>query len=193
MHNHFLRGVFLERVMSHLKPKVILEVGAADGHHTALLSQDGRKVVVVSDGKKEESLVKGEESVNWISGVSQNVLPTLCPTIKPDLVILDSDHNYWTLKQELDACYPHLPHECAIAIHDTITFWGSNGRQHTYGTGDPYPADKIVGTKKLYGQAVTEFLSQHPDMLLVLASPLYHGALVLGRGEWIQHYAEAEG
>ena len=97
-----------------------------------------------------------------------------------DLCIIDSDHNYYTLKRELEYLDNIMAPRCVIAMHDTASkpckhhlecvgaiYEESNSMwmtDETYLDGTPYPKEDVLATKKVpMMRAIDEFLSEHPD------------------------------
>jgi hypothetical protein len=110
-------------------PSSVVEVGAYAGDLTALLlewaAESGASVSAIDPApkKKLEALAAAHGNLELMRATSLEVLPHLPP---PDAVIIDGDHNYYTVGEELrliaeraeeeghlplllfhDVCWPH--------------------------------------------------------------------------------------
>jgi len=189
MHNHFDKNLDLKSIILEKRPKLIVECGAASGENTrqilGLKSIYPFQMVSISDAPYTEETIKcGEylgDDYEWMYGLSYVGLATFPPK-SIDLCIIDTDHNYWTLKQELDALHPKLADHGLIAMHDTETYWSNSGQAYRYGTGDPYPGDEISKHEKegkSMGAAITEFMEKHTEYVVREKTPESHGAMLL--------------
>jgi hypothetical protein len=110
------------------EPRSLVEVGAYAGDLTALLlewaDESGARVSAVDPApkKKLEELAAAHNNLDLLRATSVEALPDLLP---PDAAIIDGDHNYYTVSEELrliaeraqegrlplllfhDVCWPH--------------------------------------------------------------------------------------
>lgn len=118
----------LEQILDKHKAKVIVEVGAFNGENTVQLLK-------YLKGKKKAKLITIDTNPNFdpvelekkwkglltvIIGPSQIVLPTVKSY---DTVLLDGDHSYWNVLEELKIIEKTFKGKKApvIVLHDTIT------------------------------------------------------------------------
>lgn len=179
-----LRDIILLR-----RPELIVECGVADGQNTrqilSLKDIYSFQFVSINDSPYTEETHKcGEYLKNgfrYIYGVSYKELPKF-DAESVGLCIIDTDHNYWTMKQELDAVESKIKPGGLIAMHDTETYWKNSGQAYRYGTHDPYPGEEISKHEKEgkgMGDAIEEFLTRHPNWKVLKKVPESHGAMVL--------------
>jgi len=159
MKEHWDKHLDVKRWIQCRKPKHILEVGCLEGDNTrnlmSLMPQMGYKLTVISD-----DLEMLDDGVNRIRGVSYIEIPKLEDN-SIDMVILDTDHNYWTMEQELKALHPKLTEGAVIILHDVETFYHSSGMGMAYADGSAYPHEEIKNTTDKMGGmslAVIDFL-----------------------------------
>jgi len=148
MNNHFDKYLNVRDLIMKYKPKDVLECGAKDGKNTVLL--DGiRKYVpfnltVITDNDFKM------DNVKVLQGVSYKIFPSLEDN-SLDMVIIDTDHNYWTLDQELTSIDPKLRNDGLILFHDVSTFYYDTGVATSYASGDGYPLELIESCGKKMG------------------------------------------
>ncbi len=114
-----------------LRPVRVLETGTYWGYSTSMiaaglrdLGQDG--IVTSIDPAESSHLWEGTalaRHVRWICARSQDAAPTLKGTTF-DMLVLDSDHHYRTIMEELIAFEPLLKPGGVILMHDTLFFDG---------------------------------------------------------------------
>ena len=189
MHNHFDKNLNLQKIIMDKKPKVIVECGAASGENTrqiiSMKSIYSFKLFTISDSPYAEETIKvGEYLRNgfkWVYGLSYKELSKFDDD-SIDLCIIDTDHNYWTLNEELSALHDKLRIGGVIALHDTQTYRKNSGQAFRYGTGDPYPGELITRYEKEgkgMGDALWEFLAKHQNYLVLRHVAESHGAIAL--------------
>lgn len=136
-----------------------MECGAGAGECTKLLAHlkwhYDFELNVISD--KEIPHIDG---VNWITGISYKELSKF-PDGSIGLCIIDTDHNYWTLQQELRAVAPKIKEGGLIVFHDVEEFYYDTGMGMSYWNDDPYPEKEIVDMAKFGGTGLCliDFLS----------------------------------
>ena len=187
--NHFDKNLNLKDIILERKPKLIVECGAASGENTrqilALKSIYPFKLVSISDAPYAEETMKCVEFLKdgyeWRYDLSYRALQNFEPE-SIDLCMIDTDHNYWTMKQELQALHSKLSKDGLIAMHDTETYWANSGQAYRYGTGDSYPSEEISKHEKEgkgMGTAILEFLAEHPEYKILKKVTESHGAMVM--------------
>lgn len=158
MQGHFDRNLNLRSLILEKRPSVIVEVGAGDGACTKLLAHlkwyYDFELYSISD--KELPEIKG---VLWKTGISYKELPKFEDN-SIGLCILDTDHNYWTLRQELMAVTPKMKEGGLIVMHDVEEFYYDTGMGMSYWNDDPYPEKEILDSAKLgsVGLCLIDFL-----------------------------------
>jgi hypothetical protein len=160
MTGHFDTNLNLRALILKHRPKVIVECGAGNGDCTRLLShmQLFYPFELHSISDKELDI----EGVNWHTGLSYKELLNF-PDDSIGLCILDTDHNYWTLTEELKALTPKLVEGGLVVMHDVEEFYYDTGMAKSYWTSDPYPEREILACAKLggLGLALIDFLHHH--------------------------------
>lgn len=103
---HFLKrrkeGQFFHRLITHLQPKKILELGTSLGITTAYLASNSYTNVVTLEGCPETSKMANKVftrlNLNNINQVEGNIDDTLTTTLNSltsiDLALIDANHNY---------------------------------------------------------------------------------------------------
>lgn len=159
MHNHFDKNLNLREIILTRKPKVVVECGAGNGELTrqlaSLLDVYAFRLCIISDYAIEGL----DPRIEWMSGISYNALQSFGKG-SIDLCILDTDHNYWTLMQELSVLFNRMAEKGLIAMHDVESFYHDTGMALKYSTGDPYPLEEIEKCSPYgsLGDALLEFL-----------------------------------
>lgn len=183
MHNHFDKNLNLKQVILDRKPKLIIECGAGNGELTrliaSLLDVYDFEFCVISD-KEIEGL---DSRIRWYIGLSYEVLKAF-PENSIDLCIIDTDHNYWTLREELRALDNRVKEGGLIALHDVETFYHDTGMALSYWNGTVYPRQKIeqMACYGGLGDAMIMFLaSENMKWKLFAYDRNSHGAAILER------------
>jgi len=179
MYDHFDRNLNLKSLILKNKPITILELGAGSGDTTKLLLSilDERdKLIVVNDAPIDL------EGIEFIQGISYDKIRKLSDD-SIDLALIDTDHNYWTLDQELTALRPKLKEGGFIAMHDVSTFYHDTGMSESYHNGFEYPSEVIEACGKKHGglgDALVDFLANN-KMCYRLAefNPESHGVALI--------------
>lgn len=142
---------------------MIVECGAGNGDLTrliaSLLDTYAFEFTVISD-KVIEGL---DKRIHWFTGLSYEVLQSF-PNNSIDLCIIDTDHNYWTLREELRALNDRVKEGGLIAMHDVETFYHDTGMALSYWIGKPYPREEIeaMANQGGLGDAMVLFLASDP-------------------------------
>lgn len=127
---HFLQNrreaQFLHKLVNHLKPRIILELGTSLGVTTLYLSSvDGTEVTSVEGC----SATLGVATRNFdrakrknITTLNGNIDELLKPTLKSlkfvDFVIIDANHDYEPTLRYFEMIMPHLKNESCVIIDD---------------------------------------------------------------------------
>jgi len=214
MHKQFYEGVRVKDLIDTLKPKLILEMGFGAGTNMLVLLTYTKKpgadyyIISLSDDFNVERMILPNDFIErflFIKGISYAMVPRWKELGLPspfdkkiDFCIIDTDHNYWTLKRELEHLDPLMSPKCAIALHDTASkpcehhlyysnalHKGSNSMMRTtynYLNDDPYPMQQVLDTlDKPMMLAIDEFLVTHPDYKKIKHYDECCGCTVLGR------------
>ncbi len=125
------------------EPRSIVEVGAYAGDLTGLLLQwaepSGARVVAVDPAPKEQLTRLAEERPNLelVRATSHVALRSI---ELPDVVIIDGDHNYYTVREELRLVSERAPGDALplLLFHDVS--W-PHARRDSYYTPDQIPEE----------------------------------------------------
>lgn len=155
MRNHWEQGLCIKKMILEHKPSHILELGCLEGENTEnlikLAEEIDFKLTCISD-----DLEMKEDGVRRIRGISYKEIPKL-EDKSIDFVLLDTDHNYWTMNQELTLLYPKLTYGALIVIHDVEYFYYNTGlaiaaeEGDSYADASEYPLNKIREFAEIYG------------------------------------------
>lgn len=213
MNRQFYEGVRTKDIIDQLKPKTIMEIGFGAGTNVMMLLAyslkpgNGYKLISLSDQATcPFTVLPNEFCVNflYINGVSYKRIPELRELKLPqefdkliDFCIIDSDHNYYTLKKELTVIDQIMSPTCVIALHDTaskpcehhlmykeVTNVKSNAmfKSNGYDDGSQYPFNQIMDEFDIpMMKAVDEFLEDHKDYKKIKHLDECCGCTVLGR------------
>jgi hypothetical protein len=178
---HFFKNINLREIILEKRPKVILEVGAGEGACSKLIAHLDRfydfEYVIISD----KALLEIHPDIEWITGISYKEIPKLEDgTI--GLAIIDTDHNYWTLQQELLAIAPKMEEGGLIVMHDVEEFYYTTGMGMSYWNDEPYPEKEILEKSKFggCGTCLIDFLAAYRTQFkLVRWIPEHFGCAVV--------------
>jgi hypothetical protein len=177
------------------KPKLIVECGMALGDNTkkilGLSHEYPFKLITISDmpDKDEVNLYVSQEWDNkfynfeYRQGISYKEFENFKDS-EIDFCLIDTDHNYWTLKQELEALHKKLAVKGVIVMHDTQSYRKDPGGLYPggYKTKDVYPEDEILiysNNGKAMGHAIFEFLADRHEYIVLKEVTESHGAMAL--------------
>lgn len=189
MHNHFDQFLDLKNVILTEKPSVIVECGAGEGDCTrkiaSLMDEVGFGFTVVTD----HAISGFDPRINFVFGVSYREIPKFADN-SVDLCVIDTDHNYWTLFQELGALHTKLKENGLIALHDVGTFYHNTGMAESYSDGSEYPRKDIEEYGRRLGglgDAVIDFLSLNRlKYRMERFVPESHGACLIRKNSVIE-------
>lgn len=180
MQGHFDRNLNLRALILEKRPDVIVEVGAGDGACTKLLAHMKLfydfELNVISD-----KVLPHIDGVKWTTGISYKELANF-PDSSIGLCIIDTDHNYWTLKQELMAVSSKMEEGGLIVMHDVEEFYYDTGMGMSYWNDEPYPDKEIMDMAKFGGTGLCliDFLAaSHGSFKLVRWIPEHFGCAVI--------------
>ena len=153
MKSHWTDHLNVRALLYERRPSLVVECGAGSGENTAnLVTARGdlgfRLVVINDDGDPAFGDEMRNNGVDWRSAISYLELQTFGEGAI-DFCLIDTDHNYWTLRRELDELWPRMKPGGLCVMHDTGTFGKNNGRQPEYNIkGVPYPHSQIEAADK---------------------------------------------
>lgn len=175
MNTHFDQHLNVKALILKYQPKFILECGAGSGENTrkllSLKDKIGFRLVVINDGPQE---IAGAE---WVNGVSYKEIPKY-PGV--DLCLIDTDHNYWTLREELKALEGVMPSGGLVILHDTETFGRESGFMHGfYSVKADYPLEEM--RKASEGKGLRDAVEESEHFRILREVPDSQGAMALVR------------
>ena len=179
MTGHFYKNLNLHQLILDKRPKVILEVGSGDGLCTRLLAALAPSVPCVIHAISDKVL--DIPSVQWTTGISYKEIKKLADN-SIGLCIIDTDHNYWTLEQELLALIPKMEEGGLVVLHDVEEFYYNTGMAMSYWNNEPYPEKEILASavKGGTGLCLLDFLvACRGTFKLVRWIPEHYGCAVI--------------
>lgn len=184
MTGHFDVNLKLRDLILAHRPELIVECGAGNGDCTKLLAHMKWfypfELVSITDKRLDESAEWSLE-VDWRIGLSYEKLREFDDE-SIGMLIIDTDHNYWTLRTELDAALPKVKEGGLIVMHDVDTFYHDSGLAMSYWNDAPYPERQIMDTaiRGGLGDAVIDFLhDQRGTFKMLWWNPNHHGVAVI--------------
>lgn len=213
MHNQFYSGMKVKDVIDQLRPKTVLEVGFGAGTNALMLLTYTKKpgndyrLICLSEDPNLPKITLPNDFVSrfvYVGGISYRLLPHWkslglpWPFNRPiDLCIIDSDHNYFTLKSELAHLSQIMAERCAVVFHDTASkpcehhlYYSnaldreSNAMVQTtgYKDGSPYPFKEVMETLHVpMMRAIEEFLETNADYKMLKHIDECCGCTLIGR------------
>jgi SAM-dependent methyltransferase len=137
MHNHFEEYLHIRSLLEEERPSRLLELGAANGENTQKLLSVCEEIefdIVVVSPERPTSWYMDDVGVvsakrlrfdharlEWVYGISYIELPRM-GSGSIDFCIVDTDHNYWTLRRELSELDRVMRDGGVVVIHDTVSF-----------------------------------------------------------------------
>lgn len=180
MTGHFDKHLNLRQLILDKKPTVIVECGAGNGDCTRLLAHLKLwypfDLYSITDKK-----IDGIDEVDWKIGVSYERLHDFSDG-EIGMCIVDTDHNYWTLRTELDVLRSKVAEGGLIVMHDVDTFYHDTGLAMSYWDGHDYPESDILARAHRggLGDAVIDFLHDHRDEFKMRSwTTDHHGCAVI--------------
>ena len=123
----------------------VLEIGVGRGEATSLLVRQlkiRRRLTCVDThpliSNKLEWWIRIDPRVRLVRTTSLKYLESLPPSVKFDCVLIDGDHNYYTVYNELRLLTPHLKPHTHLFLHDVL--W-PYGRRDLYYDPQTIPAE----------------------------------------------------
>lgn len=121
-------------LLDKLDPKIVIEIGCAGGIHTHLLLDDCKKRHAVLHTVDPDPIFDADDLVKKNPGsfifhrmMSLDALPTLP---KADIVLIDGDHNYFTVSHELTILCADPASIPVILLHDVSWPYGRRDMYH---------------------------------------------------------------
>lgn len=180
MTGHFDKNLNLRQLILDKRPEVIVECGAGNGDCTRLLAH--LKLWYPFDLYSiTDKALDDIDEVDWKIGISYERL-TEFQDGEIGLCILDTDHNYWTLIQELQALRPKMKEGGLIVMHDVDDFYHHTGLAMSYWDDHPYPEKEIMDSAKHggLGLALIDFLAKYRgEFQLKHWTDAHHGCAVI--------------
>jgi hypothetical protein len=179
---HFDQHLNVRELMLAKRPRLVVECGAGGGDNTtkllSLQPELGFRLVVINDGPQPEGIeFAGLEE--WVCGLSYLELPKY-PGV--DFCLIDTDHNYPTLKWELDALRGVMPKGGIVCLHDTVTYGKNNGDMRGYyRVKHGYPSEEIARANRESKGMVDAVFEAADAFKLIRLSEESHGAMALER------------
>lgn len=184
MTGHFDKNLNLRQLILDKRPRVIVECGAGNGDCTKLLAHLKWWVPFELYSITDKRLDEGAEwslEVDWKIGLSYEKLKDFKDE-EIDFCIIDTDHNYWTLRAELDAVMPKMAEGGLIVMHDVDDFYHHTGMAMSYWNDQAYPEKEIMDCSKQggLGLALIDFLAQYRGTFqLKHWTDTHHGCAVI--------------
>lgn len=182
MKSHFDHHLNLRNLILEKKPKVIVECGAGNGDCTRLIAHMQLmypfEFHVISD--KELDM---DNEIIWKTGISYKLLSDFEDN-SIGLLIIDTDHNYWTLRKELEAAFSKMEEGGLIVMHDVDEFYHDTGMAMSYWDDSVYPEKEIkeCANRGGLGLALIDFLSEaRGSYKLIRYLPENYGVAVIER------------
>ena len=179
MHHHFSRNLKVKGLIESSSPSLVVELGTGGGENTeqlALLSDKVGFDLIAIDVILPVSEYK-HPKLRWLQGVSYVELGKMGDA-SVDFCVLDTDHNYWTLKKELEELRRVMTTGGIVAIHDTESYKNDNGYMPSgYGqTGVDYPMEVMKRETRPYADAINDTIG---DWEVVAKTKASCGAIAL--------------
>jgi hypothetical protein len=202
MRNH---SELMTSVLETADVQSVVEVGAFAGDLTRLLAawaQPRGAVISAVDPAPQPALAELGEEDNGVELVRETSLEALAHIDLPDAIILDGDHNYYTVSEELrligersdtfplvilhDVCWPHArrddyfdPEQIPADYRQPLMPEGEGimpGDEGSSVGGLPYPksAAREGGSRNGVRTAVEEYVDAHPGLTFAVV-PVFFG------------------
>jgi len=160
MKNHWDKNLKVKNMVMQYKPNLIVELGGGGGDNTdqylELQKTQPFKLITISDGESPPQYKNIPlEKFEWRFALSYKELPKFDDD-SIDFCSIDTDHNYWTLKQELMWLSKKMKKGGIVVIHDTESYRHNSGLMMGYTSGDPYPEGIIKNRDRGMGDALNE-------------------------------------
>jgi hypothetical protein len=202
----------LLRILDTVRPASVVEVGAYAGDTTRFLlawAKDAGSQVVAIDPSPQDSLAALAESTPELSLIRETSLEALTHIERPEAAVIDGDHNYYTVSEELRlidelSAGATLP---LLIFHDVK--WPHSRRDHYFApeqipaehrhpsvNGGIFPADPGIrddglpytnvaeregGPRNGVLTAVEDFVKSHDDLELAIIPSFFGVGVVWSR------------
>lgn len=180
MKGHFDQHLKLRDLILEKKPGIIVECGAGNGDCTKLMAHM-HPLYPFSLYSITDKALPEIPGVEWKIGLSYKRLKEFDDK-SIDLCILDTDHNYWTLRQELEVLRAKMKEGGLVVMHDVEEFYHNTGMGMSYWNDEPYPEQEIRDFSKFggLGLALIDFLhAWRREFKLVRYLPEHFGVAVI--------------
>ena len=152
---HWDKNLNVKELIETHKPSWVLELGAAGGKNTKALASMV-PVVAIDIGKCPDH-IKRLDNVEWITGVSYLEIQG---NTEIEFASVDTDHNGWTLKKELEALDKYTREGAVICMHDTVAFKDTNGFHNGYNGLANYPKKEMEEGPTMT-EAIIDFINDY--------------------------------
>jgi cephalosporin hydroxylase len=106
------------------RPEVIVECGTGNGESARWFAEQGPEVITID---YEQRVARPSRQVRYVIGDSASLwtVAPLCEALagRRTMVVLDSDHNGWHVRDEIMAWGPAVSVGCYLVIEDGIVRW----------------------------------------------------------------------
>ncbi len=130
MKGHWDQHLNVKALLYEMEPRLVVECGVAEGRNTDNLIRAkkdlGFRLVCIDIAMSPDFsdwITQG--TIEWVTGVSYVELAKFTDPV--DFCLIDTDHNYWTLHEELNALNQVTRPGAVVCMHDTVTFGKNNG------------------------------------------------------------------
>ena len=185
MKSHWDSGIRVKELIEQHQPFIVVELGSGDCQNTAnlmkLREHEGFWLISVNDSwNKDQADSIKSAGVTVIRGISYLELAKMDEV---DFCLIDTDHNGWTLDQEMNQLRRCLSRDGIVCIHDTVTFAKNQGEMidgYDKECGVPYPRDEI----RNFPEGMIEVIRRNVKegwFEVERESDINHGAIALRR------------
>ena len=154
MKNHFDKGLGVKALIESYQPTLGVELGVFKGANTQQLLSVLPRLIAISDGPCPFLVVPSTCVFKYIQGVSYQLLKDFNQWI--DFCSLDTDHNGWTVQEELSQLEKWTKKGSLLVAHDTTSFGQVDGFMRSYGENSPYPLAQMRSFPVPYGKVLRE-------------------------------------
>lgn len=162
MKNHWIDNLKVKDMVLEHKPKLIVELGGGGGDNTDQYLELQKtlpfKLITISDGEMPTRF-KNIPNFEWRFAVSYLELPKF-EDESIDFASIDTDHNYWTMNEELFHLARKMKKGGIVVLHDTESYRHNSGVMMQYGTKDPYPPEINEFQYRGMGDAIQEHIEK---------------------------------
>lgn len=113
----------LTHLLRHLKPKVSIEIGTAEGGSLGIIANHSEKVYSVDINPEcAEKLAQHHPNTEFRTGKSVDILPQIFARNESvDFVLIDGDHTYAGAKRDIEMVLKYTAgRNCFVVMHDSM-------------------------------------------------------------------------